>query len=94
MSTIVTRLRDAANKLIAGGVFIALTVVAAWPASAVSQRVMNACKADYFRFCASYAPDTAELKTCMSQVGKRLSPGCKDALVASGEIRRSQLARR
>lgn len=57
-------------------------------ASAASGRVRSACKDDYFRFCPAYAPDTPQLRSCMRQVGKRLSARCVDALVDAGEIRR------
>jgi hypothetical protein len=93
MAIFVTRLRDVARKMATGVIAVGCALLVATPAGAVNQRVRNACKDDYFRFCPAYAPDTAELRSCMRQVGKRLSPRCVDALVDSGEIRRSQARR-
>lgn len=59
-------------------------------ANAVSARVKSACKSDYFQFCPSYAVDTPQLRACMRQVGRGLSPRCLDALYDAGEIRRKR----
>jgi hypothetical protein len=63
-------------------------VMADAPAFAVSGAVREACGADYKRFCPSYEPNSSKARQCMRQAGKRLSPGCIDALVDAGEIRR------
>ncbi len=67
------------------GAAIALAI----PADATSQKVRNACRDDYFRFCPAYEPDSAKMRQCMRQAGKRLSKQCIDALVDSGQVRRS-----
>ena len=71
------------------GLFIcilAISWVAAGPAQAISQRVRNACRDDYYRFCSAYAVGTPELRQCMRRVGGSLSRGCIDALLETGEI--------
>ena len=65
-------------------------------AGAVSERVRKACKDDYFRFCPSYEVGTPQLRTCISQAGKRraLTPRCLNALIDAGEVPRKYLSRR
>jgi len=63
-------------------------------AGAVDSRVRSACSGDYHRFCPNYQVDTPQLRSCMKAAGKRLSPGCVDALVDAGEISRKELNRR
>jgi predicted deacylase len=83
-----THLRGLPRKLVVAGTVIVFAVITTLPASAVSQRVQNACKKDYNRFCPGYALETPQLRACMQQVGKRLSPRCVDALVDAGEMNR------
>lgn len=80
-----TKLR--ASRIASGLALAALTLGSA-SAGAVSSNVKNACSNDYFKFCPSHAVGSASLRACMRQVGKRLSSGCIDALVKSGEIKR------
>jgi adenylate kinase len=63
-----------------------ISFVAAGQAHAVSQRVRNACRDDYHRFCSAYAVGTPELRQCMTRVGSGLSRGCINALLETGEI--------
>ncbi len=74
---------------IATGLALAAFALGAAPAGAVSDRVKNSCSNDYFKFCPSHAVGSASLRQCMRQVGRRLSPRCIDALVDSGEIKRT-----
>lgn len=60
----------------------------------VSSRVRSACAGDYQRYCPAYEVGSTRLKSCMRAVGKRLTPACVDALVASGELPRKQAKRR
>jgi len=76
------------NKWAAACAF-AIVTLSAGSAFAVTDRVKNACSNDYFKFCPSHAVGSTSLRQCMRQVGKRLSPRCVDALVDSGEIRRT-----
>jgi hypothetical protein len=63
------------------------------PAGAVSGQVRSACAGDYLTHCANFAPDSAETRRCMRAVGSRLSEGCINALVVSGEVK-AKIARR
>ncbi len=69
-------------------------VATAAPASAQDARVRSACSGDYHRYCPSYPVGSTQLRSCMRAVGKRLTPACVDALVASGEIPRKDAKRR
>lgn len=73
----------------AAGLAFAAVALAAGSAGAVSDRVKNSCSNDYFKFCPSHAVGSSSLRQCMRQVGSKLSPRCIDALVASGEIKRT-----
>jgi hypothetical protein len=63
-------------------------------ASAVTAAVRAACAGDYFAHCSSFSPGSAETRQCMRAVGYRLSKGCISALVAAGEVPKSEVARR
>lgn len=65
-------------------------LVTATAALAVSGRVERACKNDYLQFCPSYEVGTPQLRNCMRQAGRRLSPRCIDALRDAGDIPRSR----
>jgi len=75
--------------LAAGAVFASVS-----QAAAVSASVRFACASDYLANCSSYAPDSAQTRRCMRAVGYRLSKGCLNALVAAGEVSKSEVARR
>jgi hypothetical protein len=57
-------------------------------AKTYSKQVQRACASDYRRYCGEYGIQTSSLRSCMRRVGQRLSKGCVDALVASGEVSR------
>jgi hypothetical protein len=76
---------------LAAAVALGALALSAAPSAAVSGRVETACKDDYFKFCPAYSVGTPQLRACMRQVGRRLSPRCIDALVDSGEISRKSL---
>lgn len=67
-----------------------LMVPAAAGAKDVTERVIEACKTDYKKFCPAYSVNTPELNDCMKQAGKRksLSPKCLDALIDDGFVPR------
>jgi hypothetical protein len=69
-------------------VSLAVLILSAGTASAVSQKVKNACADDYLKFCPAYASDSPQARQCMRQVGRRLSQRCIDALEDAGEIPR------
>jgi len=77
------------KPLAAVAIAVGCSMIVAAPAFAVSAAVREACGADYKRFCPKYDPNSSKARQCMRQAGaKRLSPGCIDALVDAGEIRR------
>ena len=81
------------GALVAAAAFGA-AVIPVSQAGAVSSQVRFACASDYLSNCSSYAPDSADTRRCMRAVGYRLSKRCVDALVATGEVSRAEVARR
>jgi hypothetical protein len=71
----------------------AALVVPLSPAGAVSGQVRSACAGDYLAHCSNFDPESAETRRCMRAVGSKLSPGCINALVVSGEVK-AKVARR
>jgi hypothetical protein len=63
------------------------------PAGAVSGQVRSACASDYLTHCSNFDPESAATRRCMRAVGSRLSQGCINALVVSGEVK-AKVARR
>jgi hypothetical protein len=63
-------------------------------AFAYSDAVINACTGDYLTYCSAYDENSAQGERCMRAVGARLSQGCINALVASGEVSKSSAGRR
>lgn len=68
-------------------------VGAAAPAGAVSSKVENACRDDYFRHCSAYAVGSTSLRNCMQSKANQLSRSCINALVDAGYIDRRRLRR-
>lgn len=60
-------------------------VIYANEARAVSDDVRNACHADYVTYCKHHRIGSSSLRTCMRENSKRLSTGCRLALITSGE---------
>jgi adenylate kinase len=62
-------------------------------AGAVSERVKNACRDDYYKFCPGYDLDTPQLRSCITIAGRKrqLNPRCLDALIDAGEVPRKYL---
>lgn len=69
---------------------LGLFAITAGEASAVSMKVKIACKNDYYTHCSQHEPESPGVRKCMRAVGKRLSQGCKDALVEAGLAPRSK----
>ncbi len=81
-------------RILAAAFTLAAGLLPASQAGAVSASVRYACAGDYLANCSSFAPDSAETRKCMRAVGYRLSRGCVNALVAAGEVSKSEVARR
>jgi len=75
-------------------VALGAAVLPATQAAAVSASVRYACAGDYLANCSAYDPDSSATRRCMRAVGFRLSKGCLNALVAAGEVSRSEVSRR
>ncbi|MFT3733179.1 MAG: hypothetical protein QM780_17470 [Hyphomicrobium sp.] len=59
----------------------------AWsPAFAYSQKVKDACSADYGSLCAKYKQGSSELRRCFESNRRVLSTECVQALVDAGEV--------
>jgi hypothetical protein len=54
--------------------------------AAITQRLKDACRDEYFAFCSAYAVGSEELRQCMNKVQDQLSPRCLQELVAAGEV--------
>ncbi|HEX2843154.1 hypothetical protein [Hyphomicrobium sp.] len=65
------------------------TLAASTQAGAVSLSVKMACASDYYAHCSQHAPDSPGVRKCMRAVGRNLSQGCINALVAAGEVSKS-----
>ena len=63
-------------------------------AFAYSEAVISACTDDYLTYCGAYDENSAQGERCMRAVGAKLSQGCVNALVASGEASKSAVGRR
>ncbi len=81
------------NALIAALALAALALPAA-EAGAVSANVKSACMGDYFQYCSSHQVGSTSLRRCMRSVGHKLSKRCVNALVAAGEVSKSEVTRR
>jgi hypothetical protein len=53
---------------------------------AVSRTVRKACREDYFSFCNQHEVGSSALRSCMKKNRYKLSDGCTNALLASGEV--------
>jgi adenylate kinase len=62
-------------------------------ADAVSERVKNACRNDYYAHCAEHAVGSDSLRFCMRRAQDRLSKSCLRELVAAGEVSKADIRR-
>jgi len=81
------------SKFIAAAVALGAVGFAS-QASAASLAVQYACMSDYFRYCSAHNPDSNATRQCMNRNGNNLSKRCVNALVAAGEVSRSEVNRR
>ena len=64
----------------------ALAVFNVTEAAAFTEKVRKACAGDYQNYCAQYAPETSELRSCFESNRKGLTKICINALVDAGEV--------
>lgn len=74
-------------------VLLAGLAVVVTPAMAYPPAVEEACKGDYFRFCALYPLNSASLRLCMESKANEISRSCAKALVDAGYVDRRRLKR-
>lgn len=63
-------------------------------AGAVSLSLEIACAADYYAYCSQHDPDGQSVKKCFRANGEKLSRRCLNALVAEGEVSKSEIESR
>jgi hypothetical protein len=74
--------RFALNAVIVAGSLALIST----SASAYSQKVKDACSADYGSLCAKYKQGSAELRRCFESNRRILTTECVQALVDAGEV--------
>lgn len=79
----------AARAALAAAVALGTLAASANQASATSLAVKMACASDYYAHCSQHTPDSPGVRKCMRAVGRNLSKGCINALVAAGEVKKS-----
>ncbi|MFM1814971.1 MAG: hypothetical protein RLZ98_1666 [Pseudomonadota bacterium] len=89
MST--TRSATSLRRAVTSALVIGIIALHAQQAGAVSLSVQYACMGDYFRYCSKHDPDGPETRRCMDRNGHKLSKTCINALVAAGEVSRSEV---
>ena len=87
----ITTLKHATLGAAGGLVGLALLATQAF---AYSEAVTSACTDDYLTYCSAYDENSMQGQRCMRAVGAKLSQGCINALVASGEVSKSAVVRR
>ena len=65
--------------------------LSSFSAFAYSQRVQDACKADYYQHCSQFSVGTEELSMCMRKIGDGLSMPCLAALADDGQITKAEI---
>jgi hypothetical protein len=80
-------IRYLAAGLVAGPLAMATTGAHA----VVTQRLKDACRSEYFTYCAQYQVGSPGLRSCMRAVQDRLSFGCLKEMVAAGEASPSEI---
>lgn len=78
-----------------GRLFPVLFAIAAAPAGshAVGLSTQLNCASDYYAYCSSHPIGSSGLRKCMRANGPRLSKGCINALIADGEVSKSEVER-
>ena len=84
----------AARSAFAGAVVVCAMAVPLSGAFAVSSAVRAACMSDYFAYCSMHEVGSSGVRQCMRSAGSRLSKRCVNALVAAGEVSKTEVARR
>lgn len=78
--------------VVAAAALLSFVITAQQAAAGPSVEV--ACAADYFAYCSKHDPDSPAVRSCMRKNGTRLSQRCVNALVAAGEVSKSEVDHR
>jgi hypothetical protein len=73
---------------------VAALSAATLPAIGASTRVTMACAGDYLAYCSRHPTEGPAVRQCMRVNGHKLSKRCIDALIAAGEVSKSEVDRR
>ncbi len=84
----------ASFRILAAAIALGSVALQASQASAASLSVQLACAADYYAYCSKHDPDGPGVRACMRANGMKLSTRCVNALVAAGEVPKSDVERR
>lgn len=84
----------AARAAIFVGVAFTTTVSSTNDAGAVSLAVKLACASDYYSYCSQHGVGSPGVRQCMRANGSKLSRGCVSALIAAGEVSKSEVERK
>ena len=79
----------AASLTAVGAILLAVT-----PVRAASSNVTMACASDYLAYCSKHPTEGPGVRQCMKVNGSRLSQRCVEALIAAGEVSRTEVKRR
>lgn len=71
-----------------------LTGAISTQAGAVSLGVKLACASDYYSHCSHHPVGSTGVRQCMRSHGPQLSKRCVNALIAAGEVSKSEVNRR
>ena len=82
--------RTATKTVLALGTLVLLATAV----GAADARVERACASDYLAYCSQHDPDGPGVRQCMRANGLKLSAGCVNALVAAGEVSKTEVSRR
>ena len=81
-------------RILAAAISIGTIAMHASQASAQSLAVQMACASDYYAYCSQHDPFGAGARACMRSNGLKLSNRCVNALVAAGEVSKTEVDRR
>jgi hypothetical protein len=84
----------ASLRILAAAITLGTVALHASQASAVSLSVQMACASDYYAHCSNHDPFGPGVRACMRANGTKLSTRCVNALVAAGEVSKSEVERR
>lgn len=81
-------------RILAATIALGTVALHSTQASAISLSVQMACASDYYAHCSKHDPFGPGVRACMRANGLKLSTRCVNALVAAGEVSKSEVERR